>query len=216
MLDNYPPNLIKSYLEGEFTNLTGGQIYYAFDRFENNSTKTLKDYPNHALHIGQDFNIGKCASVVHIIDEGIPIAIDEIMGARNTEEVIRIIKQQYPGRRIIMYPDASGGQNKTSAALTDLQMFKQAGFELSYSSKNPYVRDRINSMNAMLCAANGKRRYFINIKSCPTYTRALEQQIYNKVGEPDKTHDQDHPNDAAGYFIYRMFPIAGKPTVRVH
>lgn len=216
LLDNYPPNLIKSYLEGEFTNLTSGQIYYSFDRTENHSSKSLKDFPGYPLHIGQDFNIGKCASVVHVIDQGVPIAVDEIMGARNTEEVIRIIKQRYPNRRITMYPDASGNQNKTSAALSDLAMFKQAGFELNYSAKNPAVRDRINSMNAMLCSSSGKRRYFINTKTCPTYTRALEQQVYSKAGEPDKSHDQDHPNDAAGYFIHRMFPITGQATVRVY
>ena len=216
MIDNYPPNLIKSYLEGEFTNLTSGQIYYAYDRDENHTNKRLEDNPNYVLHIGQDFNVGKCSSVIHIIEGGVPYAVAEIQGAKNTEEVIRIIKEKYPKRRIIMYPDASGNQNKTSAAFSDIAMFKQAGFEVNSPNKNPFVRDRINSMNGMLCNAAGKRRYFINSKTCPTYARALEQQVYNKAGEPDKTHDQDHPNDAAGYFINRMFPITGKPTVNVY
>lgn len=215
MINNFPPNLAKSYLEGEFTNLTSGQIYYAFDRTENHTDKKLSDYPHHELHIGQDFNVGKCSSVVHVIDGGVPLALDEIQGAKNTEEVIRIIKQRYPNRRITMYPDASGNQNKTSAAMSDIAMFKAAGFQVNSPAKNPFVRDRINSMNAMLCNAAGKRRYFINTKTCPTYTRALEQQVYNKAGEPDKTHDQDHPNDAAGYFINRMFPITGKATAKI-
>jgi PBSX family phage terminase large subunit len=216
LLDNYPPNLIKSYLEGDFTNLTSGTIYYAFDRKLNHTDLTINDFKGYPLHIGQDFNIGKCASVVHVIKDGLPLAVDEIMGAKNTEEVIKQIKSRYPNRKITIYPDASGRNEKTSAAQSDLTMLKQAGFELNYSNKNPYVKDRVNSMNAMFCSANGKRRYLINTKACPTYTRALEQQVYNKVGEPDKSHDQDHPNDAAGYFINRNYPITGQPTIRVY
>lgn len=215
LYDNYPPNLIKSYLEGEFTNLTSGQVYYAFDRQQNHSDKTLADFKGHPLHIGQDFNIGKCASVVHVIDNGLPIAVDEIMGARDTAAVITAIKDRYPNRRIIIYPDAAGNQNKTSATTSDIALFKQAGFDLNYSTKNPSVRNRINSMNAMLLNSSGVRRYKINTKMCPTYTKALEQQVYDKSGAPDKNHDQDHPNDAGGYFIHRMYPLIGTATARV-
>jgi hypothetical protein len=215
LLDNYPPNLIKSYLEGEFTNLTSGQVYYAFDRQQNHTDKTLHDYKGYPLHIGQDFNIGKCASVVHVIDGGLPYAVDEIMGARNTEAVIATIKERYPGRRIIIYPDSAGNQQKTSAAYSDIAMFKQAGFELNYSTKNPSVRDRVNSVNAMLCNSQGQRRYKINTKMCPMTTKTLEQQVYDKAGQPDKSHDLDHPADALGYFIQRMYPLVSRSTVRV-
>ncbi len=211
LLNKYPPALIKSYLEGEFTNLTSGQIYYTYDRFLNNTDYTIKDcLPHDPLFIGQDFNIGKCSSVVHIIVKGIAYAVDEIQGARDTEEVIRIIKQRYPGKSIVMCPDAAGGQEKTSASRSDIALLKQAGFEVKAPNKNPFVKDRINAMNAMLCNAKGVRRYFINNKYCPVYAKALEQQVYNKAGEPDKKHDQDHPNDAAGYFINMMFPITAK------
>ena len=215
LLENYPPNLIKSYLEGEFTNLTSGQVYYAFDRIQNHTDKTLSDFKNLPLHIGQDFNIGKCASVVHVIDNGLPVAVDEIMGARNTEAVIAAIKERYPGRRIIIYPDSAGNQQKTSAAYSDIAMFKQAGFELNYSTKNPSVRDRVNSVNAMLCNSQGQRRYKINTKMCPMTTKTLEQQVYDKSGQPDKSHDLDHPADALGYFIQRMYPLVSRSTVRV-
>lgn len=216
LLENYPPNLIKSYLEGEFTNLTSGQIYYAFDRQQNHSDKTLKDFPNHTVHIGQDFNIGKCASILHVIDNGLPIAVGEFMGIRNTEALIQTIKDELPNRRIIIYPDAAGSQEKTSAAFSDLALLKRAGFELNYSTKNPSVKDRINSMNAMFCNSQGIRRYKINTKMCPQYTKTLEQQVYNKMGQPDKAHDLDHPADSGGYFIHRMFPIIQRNTARIY
>lgn len=216
LLNSYPEHLIKAYLEGQFVNLTSGQIYYSYDRDKNNTNLTLNDFPNHVLHIGQDFNVNKCASVVHIVDKNIPYALDEIVGAKNTEHVIQLIKQRYPNRRIIMYPDASGKNEKTNATTSDIVLLKNAGFELNYTAKNPYVKDRIASVNAALCNANGDRKYFINKKTCPAYTKTLEQQVYNKFGEPDKAHDLDHPSDAAGYFIHRVFPLVKHSSIRTY
>jgi hypothetical protein len=42
---------------------------------------------------------------------------------------------------------------------------------------------------------------------CPVYVEGLEQQAYNKHGEPDKTSGLDHALDAGGYFITYKFPI---------
>lgn len=215
LLENYPPNLIKSYLEGEFTNLTSGQIYYAFDRQQNHTDATLQDFKSHAVHIGMDFNIGKMAGVVCVIDNNLPIAVDEIMGVRNTEAMIKVIKERYSGRQITIYPDSAGTQEKTSAAYSDITMLKHAGFQLNYSTKNPSVRDRINSVNAQLCSAEGKRRFKVNTKMCPTLTKSFEQQVYIN-GQPDKSHDKDHPNDAVGYFIHRLFPIVGRSVARIY
>lgn len=212
----YPPQLIAAYLRGEFVNLTAGQVYCNYDRMLNHTDKTLADFPGHPLHIGQDFNVGQCASVVHVVHQGIAYAVDEISKGQNTEQVIQIIKQRYPGRRIIIYPDASGGANKTSAAMSDLAMLKQAGFELSYSSKNPPVKDRINSMNALFCNSKEIRRYYINSRTCREYAKCLEQQAYDKNGQPDKSSGTDHMVDAGGYFVFRTFPVQGQPTVRIY
>jgi len=49
---------------------------------------------------------------------------------------------------------------------------------------------------------------FINIKRCPQLTKALEQQAYDKNGEPEKftgSATVDDWNDAMGYFIAREF-----------
>lgn len=213
MLDNYPPQLIKAFLEGEFVNLTSGQVYPNFDRALNHTDLTLADFPNHALHIGQDFNIGQCASVVHVLHNGNPIAVDELPKMYNTEALINELKSRYGKRHITIYPDASGGQNKTSAAMSDLAMLKQAGFELNYTSKNHSVKDRINAMNAVLCNSMGNRRYLINTKTCKEYTKCLEQQAY-KNGQPDKDSGTDHMLDAGGYFIYRTYPINARASVR--
>lgn len=243
LMSQYPPNLLRAYLEGEFVNLNTATVYDAFDRIANNSAVTLESFEDdmgmglympanipqtmnmdalHKLHlqsqklaaakrtpihIGMDFNVGKCAAVIHVIDGIGPIAVDEINGMKNTDEMVKEIKNRYPGRQVNVYPDSSGKSEKSNSSATDINILKGAGFNVEYPNKNPPVVDRINSMNAMFCNGNGDRRYRVNVAKCPVYTAALEQQTYDNHGKPDKQHDSDHPNDAGGYFIWKKFPL---------
>jgi len=213
LLDNYPDQLIKSYLEGEFVNLNSGAVYPNFDRVLNHTELSLKDFPNHPLHIGQDFNIGQCASVVSVMHNGNPIVVDEITDTYNTEQLIIRLREKYGKRHITIYPDPAGSQNKTSASQSDIVMLKQAGFDLNFSKAHPPIKDRVNSVNALLCNSNGNRRLLINTKTCKELTKCLEQQAY-KNGMPDKDSGTDHMLDALGYFIYRTYPIIGRASVR--
>jgi hypothetical protein len=151
------------------------------------------------------------SAIVHIKRQGNPHAVDEIMGAYDTPDMIDKIHQRYPDRTIIVYPDSSGASRKSvNASDTDIKLLKQAGFRVRANSKNPLVRSRINAVNAMICNANGDRRYFINVDKCPITVEALEQQVYNDKGEPDKSSDTDHPVDGVGYFLSYEYPIIKK------
>lgn len=220
LMSSYPPELIKAYLRGQFTNLTSGTIYHTFDRKLNNSEE--EEQPGETLYIGMDFNVGKMAGIVHVLRLGLPHAVTEIINAYDTPDMIRIIKERfwlYDGsnykkvREIYIYPDASGDSRKSNnASSTDIAQLKQAGFHVIVNNTNPPVKDRINSMNAMFCNADGARRYKVNVKRCPVYSESLEQQVWDpKSGEPDKKSDNDHSNDAGGYYIVKQFPII-KPT----
>lgn len=223
--DDYPPELIEAYLEGKFTNLTSGVVYTSFDRRNNNTEldyewvlnqeSTFPHNPKFTLHVGQDFNVGKCYSAIHIIIDGKPYAIAEIAESKNTEQVVSRLLDLYPDRKIKVYPDSSGKNERSNASQTDITLLKNAGFQLSYPNKNPFVRDRVGSVNAMLCNSNNIRKYFINTSKCPVLTESLEQQVYDKHGAPDKNHDQDHPVDAIGYFIHRMYPLKRAGTKKI-
>ena len=240
LIRNYPANLITSYLDGQFTNLNTGTVYYSFDRSLNHSDLTVADCDDVAhrilepLHIGMDFNVGKCCAIVHVLREKVvdramlqtqekylnpvnestldriyPVAVDEITDIKNTEAMIDEIKLRYPDwakREITIYPDASSRAEKTNASTTDLRMLKKA-FNVKALTKNPFVKDRVNSMNGMFCNGEDNRRYLVNTHKCPKYTTALETQAYTDAGIPDKEHDQDHPVDAGGYFIWKRFPL---------
>lgn len=206
----YPEALLRAYLEGEFVNLTSGTVYHTFDRALNH-TDAVEKRGEH-LHIGMDFNVQNMSAVVHVIRDGLPLAVGELTGVLDTPAMIDLIKDRYAGHKITVYPDASGGSRKTvDASTNDLALLKQAGFKVEVDKTNPGVRDRVLAMCGMFANAEGRRRYRVNTKRCPTYTACLEQQAYDKHGAPDKSQGLDHAPDAAGYFIHRRYPI-NKPA----
>lgn len=207
----YPPQLLAAYLEGEFVNLTSGSVYPNFCRVRNHTGETIR--PGEALHIGQDFNVYNCTSIVCVIRDGKPVALDELTGIRDTPAVCETIKQRFPGHHVTIYPDASGQSNKTvNASLSDLQILRDAGFSICVNSANPLVKDRVAAMNGSILNGNGERRLLVNTEKCPTLTECLEQQVYDKNGEPDKSDGKDHAPDALGYFISYRWPIV-RPVI---
>lgn len=202
----YPEQLVDAYVNGKFVNMSSGSIYADFDRVKNNSNEVEND--SEPLFIGMDFNVNNMSAVIHVKRGEEVHAVDEIMGVRDTPAMIEILEQRYPKRRLNIYPDSSGDNNKSNlAGLTDISQLNSAGFTVRCKKSNPRVRDRINSVNAMILSAEGKRRYFVNSDKCPITTDALEQQTFDNNGEPDKKSGNDHPNDALGYFIAYDYPI---------
>ena len=214
--DSYPDNLISAYLEGEFVNLTSGAVYPEFDRVLNDSDETI--HTGEPLYIGMDFNVNNMTAIIHVKRDGLPVAVDEIFGARDTPTIITMIEERYQGHKIYVYPDSSGKNNKSNhAGLTDISQLKAAGFTLRYRGQNPRVRDRVNCVNAMICNSKGDRRYKVNSKRCPNTVDNLEQQVFDKNGEPDKKSDNDHAPDGLGYFLCYDYPIKhAMPKIQVH
>ena len=204
--ETYPSNLLEAYLEGEFVNLTAGSVYTNYDR--KLSGCDIEARPSETLHIGMDFNVNNMAAAVHIMRNGKAYAVDEIVGGADTPAVINTIKEQYPLNPVIVYPDASGGAaSSTNAANSDIKMLKNAGFTVNAPRRNGRIRDRVAAFNRALCDPTGNRIYYVNSDKCPNIALGLEQQAYDKNGEPDKTGGFDHMNDATGYFVVRTFPI---------
>ena len=204
--ETYPSNLLNAYIEGEFVNLTSGTVYVNFDRDLNKSSVTANGHET--LHIGMDFNVNNMSAAIHVMRDGKAFAVDEISKVQDTPAIIKIIKSRYPENPIIVYPDASGAStSSTNAAQSDITLLKNAGFTINAPQANGRVRDRIAAVNMALCNNEGQRLYYVNLDKCPSIALSLEQQAYDKNGEPDKSSGFDHMNDALGYFVVRKMPI---------
>lgn len=195
LLENYPPELVEAYVNGQFVNLTSGVIYDTFDRELNACTTEAE--PGDRLHIGMDFNVNKMAAVVHVTRDDLPHAVDELFDIVDTPAMIRAIQVRYPeqcrDRLVTIYPDATGGSRDPSdASKTSLSQLKQAGFYISAGKTNPPVIDRINTMRAAFLNAQGDRRYRVNVDKCPRYVECLERQVWGPDGRPDKSQEMDH------------------------
>jgi hypothetical protein len=205
LLANYPANLVDAYINGQFVNLITKTAYHAFNRAQNNSFESVQ--PNERLHIGQDFNVGKMASVVYVERDKKYHAVDEFFGMQDSSHTIESINEKYPNHSKFLYPDVSGNQRHTSASQTDLSLFSQAGFQIIRGTTNPAIKDRVNAMNTGFLNGLGEIQLFVNVLRCPNLTRCLEQQAIGADGKPEKKNDLDHLPEAAGYAAYRLLPI---------
>jgi len=207
--DVYTTEQLSAYLEGEFVNLTSGNVYRNYDRKLNHTDREIKQ--GDILHIGMDFNITNMSAVIHVVDSGTLKAVEEIVDAYDTQEMIQMIKDRYKGYSIVVYPDASSGARKTNGK-SDEKLLKEARFTIRKQSKNTRVRDRVTDMNVAFLNGKGERSYFVNSNKCIKYTEGLERQPYDKNGAPDKASGYDHMNDAGGYALQG---ISKKTTKRM-
>lgn len=202
---SYPSNLLAAYLDGEFVNLVAGSVYPEFDRRLNASAETVQ--PAEALHVGMDFNVGRMSAVIHVLRGDNPHAVAERTGVLDTPAMAALLRRDFPGHPIIVYPDASGQSRKSNnASESDHAILRQAGFSVRTNAANPRVKDRVLAVNAVI-HKDGARRYRVNPETCPELVESLEKQAYDKHGEPDKAGGLDHVVDAAGYFIAYRYPI---------
>jgi PBSX family phage terminase large subunit len=203
MQANYDPQLLKAYLDGEFVNLTTGQVYDRFDRVKHVTTQVL-DVSREPLRIGVDFNVGNMSAVIAIrVGKSLHV-VDEVSGAHDTDALAQKIKTSYPDHKIYIYPDASGGNRSTNATQTDIAILEGYGMSNQSPRANPPVRDRVAAVQALL--ENGKGEIRLKIAgSCVKTIEGLELQSYTEKGDPDKDAGYDHMNDALGYLVWREF-----------
>ena len=200
---NYDPSLLQAYLEGQFCNLTTGQVYDRFDRAKHVTTQ-IPNVSREPLRVGVDFNVGNMSAVIGVrLGENL-LLIDEISGAHDTDAMAQEIQLRADGRQVYIYPDASGGNRSTNASRTDIQILESYGFSNQSPRSNPAVRDRVLAVQGLLENSKGQVRVQISHK-CKRLIECLELQSWNSRGEPDKEHGYDHLNDAFGYLVVREF-----------
>tara|TARA_A100001515_G_scaffold6195_1_gene5324 strand:+ start:15633 stop:16958 length:1326 start_codon:yes stop_codon:yes gene_type:complete len=183
-----------------------GRVYPGFT--DENISDEVKDTGD-AIFWGTDFNVSIMAGVLgsrvgdtlHIWDE---LAVQQ----SNTDEVCAMLKQRFPDRKIIAYPDPTGSARKTSSAgRTDHDIIRRFGFGC-VSPRAPWaVKDKINATNWMIRTAEGQMRLFIHPR-CKHTIKALKNVTYKQGAEDyviDKSANIEHWTDGLGYLILSEF-----------
>jgi phage terminase large subunit len=199
-----------------------GRVYPNFS--DDNISEDISDKGGE-IYWGTDFNVSIMAGVLgsrvgdtlHIWDE---VSVNQ----SNTDEVCAMLKQRFPDRKIVAYPDPTGSARKTSSAgRTDHDIIRRAGFGC-VSPKAPWaVKDKINATNWMIRTADGHLKLFVHPR-CKHTIKALKNVTYKQGAEDyviDKSAGIEHWTDGLGYLILGAFnPLyerAGKGTgIRVY
>ena len=221
LYQNYDNNLIASYINGEFTNLTATTVYSHFDRDIHWTDEEAKEEDR--IFVGMDFNVGACFCIAmvrrgdefHVIDEFYP---------KDTPAVVRECtdryKKQLEGKNLVAIPDAASKQRTTTnASESDLSLLKKGKLIVKVQTSNPQISDRVNCVNVLLMANRLKVH-----NRCQYLIKAFEQQAYDRTGKPEKgiggKEDISGPADAIGYAISYLAPLkrwsAGGSTIRIY
>ena len=198
--------------EAQFVDYSG-LIYYAFG--DHNITDM--QHGLNTIHVGMDFNVDPgCAVIAFLYSKGLHVFDELEIYGTDTQEMAREIQTRYPGSRVIVYPDASGAQRRTSAGgITDHVILRNAGFKLQVGSINPAVKDRIASVNS-ICKPENKR-LTISPK-CTKMIDALRKHVYKEGTRQPEKGQYDHLCDALGYMTNNLYPVRidskGKYNVR--
>lgn len=202
MKATFTAKALDAYLHGIFRDMTEGQTYYAFEHREHAVSLPLPSSVE--LGLGLDFNVNPMTGVVfwHAGDRFHVIDVIELENS-GTEEMCREVRKRYPTLSQV-YPDASGAARKTSSSETDFTILKKWGFELNVLPSNPAVRDRENTVNGKLRAANER----VSVTIDPQCKKLLKALALYKRGTTAEQKKMSHVIDAFGYPICQLYPLA--------
>lgn len=186
------------------------------------STFTNKPYPDGNIHealqdtggeilVGMDFNVDPMSMVFAVRAGDECHVLDALqLDTSNTEEAAQEIRRRYPDRRVIVCPDPSGRQRKTSAPAgqTDFTILKRYGFEVRAPAKAPPVKDRENNAKAMYHdIETGRRRCLIHPRADHLRVGLANLKYKEETSQRDKKSGFDHICDAMDYLLWQEFNV---------
>lgn len=201
--DRYPQHVADAYLNGQFVNMESLSVYYNYDPDLHNSFEEVR--PGEQIFVGCDFNVNQTCATIYVRRNGGKEwhAVDELVSMRDSATLAHQLAHKYKNNKITVYPDSSGRSrsNANTSNLSSIQELERRGFLIRANRKNFPVEDRINAANK----AFAEGRLFVNQRLCPTVSRCLVNQPYDKHGKPCKKTGYDHQNDATTYpVVYEM------------
>ncbi len=219
LVSKYDAKMQEVYLMGKYVSLSGGKVYYAFDRNINLVDEEMlsgnKEKPVEDIIIGFDFNVDPMCAVLLIIKGNKINAVEEFkIHNSNTRELCEVIisrlseiylKGDY--KSIIITGDSSGMKRQTIGQVNDYMIIKDcfARAEIKHSvyvdPANPAVRDRTNLVNKLFEAKQlrvlGGCKYLIKDLELVTWKQGANGFFIDKSKK-----ELSHLSDAFGYAVW--------------
>jgi hypothetical protein len=237
--ESYDERFYQQEVLGLYLNVNTGAAYHAWDRAKNH----LPGYctPGAPVYWALDFNVDPMASVIAQIDEashpgGSILRVVDNIFLRNAdttkacaafvEKTRHLARPGFPVH-VKVYGDASGNSRKTSGQ-SDYQIIREYfgsphlahsyRVEILVGGSNPPVRDRVNTLNGLLCNSIGERRLLVDTDKCQALVQDLEETNWASnragglTGELDQTTDpmRTHITDALGYLAWAKFGLRSR------
>jgi hypothetical protein len=209
---SYDENFYRQEVLGDYLNVKGGLVYYAFDRGRNLRRSAVD--AARPLVWALDFNVNPMCSVVAQIDRNGEVSVlDEIVLSRaTTEEACEEFEKRFglPQAGVVIYGDASGAAMNTTG-YSDYQVIRnyfavrKARVSYRVPKSNPLVRDRVSLVNARFRNARGETQLFVDPR-CTELIADFEQVSYLEDStevDKDKDRRRTHLSDALGYLIWQ-------------
>lgn len=201
ILEAMPAEQRKRFMDGEYTDESDGQTYYAFR--QDRHVKSCERKPG-TLFIAEDFNVDPGSALIfQYIDKKFYILDEVYLRNSDTYKMTAEFKNRgVSGARII--PDSTGGNRKTSGK-SDFDILKEAGFIIE-STYNPFVTDRVTNVNRHLSNDN-----IIIDPKCKKLINDLEKVTWkdNRLDQSGVNKLLTHVSDCLGYACWKLDPIAG-------
>jgi len=220
----YSPMMAAQELDAEHVNVNSGRAYYtASSKQQARVSPWGLEFPDPELPIivGMDFNYAPAPMVWcvgQLSPEGTEIHwFEELSEVEiSSREMARRLGSRYPDSFLRIFGDASGGRGTTSnEGKSDYDQIAdeltQMGvmYSMDYDQMNPRVKDRVESVCALLENGLGEVRMTYNPDRCPLLDGDLRLVGWKPNGKLSDggDHQRTHASDGAGYAVYKLFPM---------
>lgn len=203
------PRTYRQEYEASFEGSTG-RAYYAYDSRTHEDAGVVIN-PRLPVFVCCDFNVDPCVWEIAQSDGRTVWVIDEIaLRNTNTVEMGKKLLSSYGGFKsgLVVYGDAAGMQRST-AGKSDYALLRELGLtEHRVRKANPFVKDRVNAVNAMLMNIKMEARLFHHPR-CAWLKKDFESVEWSPDGSglDKRSKDRTHASDALGYFIEHEFAL---------
>jgi hypothetical protein len=193
---------------------SGNSVFYNFNRKEHVTRDIPEFQEGEDVHVCIDFNVGIMAASAFALRGGQMHFLDDFIGHPDTETLGKKLKQLYgdKGHKVICYPDPTGRNRKSSAAVgrTDFSILQSFNFETRARTKNPPIIDSVASVNRLLKTAAGDINMVFHPRAKNTI-RSMERTVWRENNPDsaviDKSEGMEHHSDGVRYAAEYLHPV---------